>query len=59
MEINNMTDHYKSKLLMEGIWEITDYSDGINPTVDMYLMFYGCSFRIVHQLRSMQKSSVN
>lgn len=33
-----MRCNYKSKLLMQGVWEITDYSDGINPTVDMYLI---------------------
>lgn len=31
-------EHYKAKLLMKGIWQITDYADGIHPTVDMYLI---------------------
>lgn len=31
-------EHYNAKLLMNGIWQITDYSDGLHPTVDMYLI---------------------
>lgn len=33
-----MCEHYYSKLLMEGVWEIIDKPDGLHPSVDMYLI---------------------
>lgn len=33
-----MYDYYSEKLLMKGIWEISDKPDGSNPSVDMYLI---------------------
>lgn len=33
-----MCEHYFTKLLIPGVWEITDKPDGINPYVDMYLI---------------------
>lgn len=33
-----MKGYYKSKLLMPGVWEITDYPNKTKPFVDMYLI---------------------
>lgn len=33
-----MSSYYKSKQLLQGVWEITDYADDTKPIVDMYLI---------------------
>jgi len=42
-----MCKHYFEKLLIPGVWEITDKPDGINPYVDMYLIEGSCRALLV------------